>query len=165
VVAIVFEIETQELDQWCWAAVSVSLERYLSDQVNTIRQCELAGRVLGSTCCPTRVPCNTAERLQTALRKIGRLDKIEGQLSFVRVKTEIQRGFPIAVRIEWRNGSAHFVIIRGYRDDGAQILNIADPWYENSLQDYDTFCDDYLGLGRWTDSFLLKQRPVGELWH
>jgi len=158
----VFEIETQEFDQWCWAAVAVSVERYLSNQIHNVKQCDLAGQVLGTTCCPGRVACNRAERLQTALKKIGQSPEISGPLNFPQVQKQIRDGYPIGVRIEWRNGSAHFVIIRGYRSaGGAQILNIADPWYDNTMQDYQKFCDDYMGMGTWTHSFLLQPRRKG----
>ena len=77
-------------------------------------------------------------------------------LTFDEVRAEISAGNPVGVRIAWQGGGAHFVVIRGFRNPaGFQLLNIADPWYEDSIQDFDDFTFTYLGQGQWTDSFLV----------
>jgi hypothetical protein len=151
-----FQIQTQEHDQWCWAAVTASVDRYFSPPGST--QCNIARMVLGPDCCGAPGPCNTRAFLQDALDAVGKLrDSVSGTLSFADTLDEIEHGFPVGVRIGWFGGSAHFVIIRGCREGaGSQLLDIADPWYVDSVQDYDVFATNYLGLGEWTDTFLFK---------
>jgi hypothetical protein len=151
-----FEIETQKQDQWCWAAVSVSIEKYFEGE-NALSQCEMAHRVLGPNCCAAPVPCNTAARLQIALGEIHKLRQtLTRTLSFEETKEEIGKGFPVGVRIGWFGGGGHFVVICGYRDPaGAELLSIADPWFVDSIQDFHVFSSNYLGLGQWTDTFLI----------
>jgi hypothetical protein len=152
-----FQIQTQEQDQWCWVAVSVSVDRYFS-ATSTFTQCSLARQVLGQDCCAAPIPCNTPTYLQDALQAVGRLRAVQpGSLSFGDTLDQIRRGFPIGVRIGWFGGGGHFVVIRGCHDaPGIQLLSIADPWFVDSIQDFDAFCPSYLGRGEWTDTFLLK---------
>ena len=151
-----FETETQLQDQWCWAAVSASVEKYYAGP-NGWSQCAIASYVLGAGCCGNPGSCNTAAYLQDALQVIRRLRGIcLRDLTFDEVRAEITGGNPIGVRTEWQGGGAHFVVIRGFRNPpGYQLLNIADPWYEDSIQDFDDFRSSYLEQGQWTDSFLL----------
>jgi hypothetical protein len=151
-----FEIETQLQDQWCWAAVSASIEKYYAGP-NNWTQCSIASYVLGSNCCGDPGPCNTAAYLQNALQLIQRLRGIRlRSLTFDEIRAELSAGNPVGVRIAWQGGGAHFVVIRGFRNPaGFQLLNVADPWYEDSIQDFDDFTFTYLGQGLWTDSFLV----------
>jgi hypothetical protein len=152
-----FIIQTQEQDQWCWAAVSVSVDRYFS-ALSSFTQCSLASQILSSDCCAAPVPCNTPAFLQDALQAIGKLREVRpASLSFAETVDELSHGFPIGVRIGWFGGGGHFLVIRGCRDGpGVHLLNIADPWFVDSIQDFDNFSSNYLDRGEWTDTFLLK---------
>jgi hypothetical protein len=151
-----FQIEIQEHGQWCWAAVTASVDRYFSPH-SVSTQCSIASMVLGLDCCGAPGPCNTQAFLQDALDAVGKLrDCVSGPLSFADTLHEIEQGFPVGVRIGWSGGAAHFVIIRGCSESaGAQLLDIADPLYVDSIQHFDVFATDYLGCGEWTDTFLL----------
>src|SRR5690242_18625633 len=137
-----FQIQTQEQDQWCWAAVSVSVARYF-DPTCMLTQCDVAHNVVGQDCCSAPALCNSPQPLQNALalEEVGSLRDVQPRtLSFDDVADEIRKGFPIAVRIEWFGGGGHFLVIRGCRQGpGIQLLNIADPWYVDSIQDFDVF--------------------------
>ena len=152
-----FQIQTQEQDQWCWAAVSASVDRYFSPP-STSTQCSIAHQVLGGDCCAAPAPCNTPAFLQDALGAVGRFKEFRsGPLSFPDIMDEIGHGLPIGVRIGWFGGGGHFVVIRGFRDGpGVRLLSIADPWFVDSIQDFEVFCSNYLDRGEWTDTFLLK---------
>jgi hypothetical protein len=153
-----FEIETQKQDQWCWAAVSVSIEKYFEGE-RALSQCEMAHRVLGVDCCASAISCNKAAHLQKALSEIHKLrdDALPGSLSFTETKQEIENGMPIGVRIGWFGGGGHFVVIRGYRESGGEeLVSIADPWFVDSIQYFDVFSSNYLDLGKWTDTFRIK---------
>jgi hypothetical protein len=62
------KIEKQEMSQWCWAAVSVSVDRFF-DPATTNTQCVVAEKVLNRTCCPNKVDCNETAFLQVALKR------------------------------------------------------------------------------------------------
>ena len=153
-----FQLEPQKLDQWCWAAVSLSVQRYFSGG-NGSSQCEIAHDVLHMDCCRDSGPCNRPAFLEDALDAVRvRHDPFAGSLSFAQIKQQIDDGLPICVRIGWFGGGGHFVIIRGYRDPaGAEILNIADPWFVDSMQDCDAFTSNYLGRGEWTHTYKLMR--------
>jgi hypothetical protein len=151
-----FQIQTQLQDLWCWAAVSASISSYYSPR-SRWSQCEIASYVLGGNCCATPGQYNVAAYLQDALQVIAKLRGIvRRSLSFEDIRAELLRGNPIAVRIGWRGGGGHFVIIRGCHErDGRQFLNIVDPFWADTIQLYEEFCDSYLGQGRWTDTFMV----------
>jgi hypothetical protein len=136
--------------------VTSSIAAYYSSQERWT-QCQIATFVLGGSCCQEPGGCNVAAYLQESLQVISKLRGILlRSLSFDEVRAELRSGNPIPVRIGWEGGGGHFVVIRGYRTDtGVQLLNIADPFYADSIQDYDEFRLSYLGQGRWTDTFLV----------
>src|SRR4051794_20373658 len=106
-----FVIQTQKQDQWCWAAVSATVDQYFDAQT-TSSQCSIAQQVLGNDCCGAMEPCNQPYFLDEALKKVGRLREVRpGFLSFEQAKAEIQKGFPIGVRIGWFGGGGHFLLI------------------------------------------------------
>jgi hypothetical protein len=153
---VIFRIQTQQQDQWCWAAVSSSISSYYSAS-STWSQCEVASHVLQRRCCGNPGRHNVAARLQHALGVVGRLKGIvRGSLAFDDIRTELLRGNPIAARIEWRDGGGHFVIIRGCHErSGVQFLSIADPFFPDSIQRYERFVRSYRGAGQWSDTFLV----------
>ena len=165
-----FPIEPQQETDWCWAAVTDSVEQYF-DSKSTLTQCEIANRMLGRDCCNDPDSCNLAFKLQDVLRPLGRLaDSMVGYPPFTDLKKELTANRPIAVRIGWFGGGAHFVVICGYKvlPSGARILQIADPFYGNLVDgeyfgiweiDYDLFPESYQQGGDWTATFFLKPKP------
>ena len=66
----VFTVEDQEHDQWCWAAVAVSIAANAGQSVS---QCSLATTLLGRDCCQTTLPigANVPHRVDQALNELG----------------------------------------------------------------------------------------------
>ena len=61
-----YPMEPQEMGLWCWAAVSLSVEKYF-DASTTRTQCSIASDVKQKSCCTDRTSCNEADELQVAL--------------------------------------------------------------------------------------------------
>ncbi|MBL8296301.1 MAG: hypothetical protein JNN08_30940 [Bryobacterales bacterium] len=168
-----FYMPRQKHDFWCWAAVTVSIDYWLS-QDSAWNQCEVARFVHGQDCCANRAtatccmdpeppPCNRAASLSDALHSVGRSHvRIPAPLSFDEIVTQIDAGHPIGVRIGWYGGSGHFVVIRGYHPSpsGAHKVDVADPYYRSGRWYYEDFRDAYQasvvsGGGHWTHSYLM----------
>ena len=70
------------------------------------------------------------------------------------MKTEIDAGRPISVRIGWAEGGGHNPVVVGYRSDtGGDWVGVADPWYGPSDVRLTTFSTAYQGSGSWTDTY------------
>ena len=166
-----FTMETQEKTHWCWAAVAVSVKKFFA-AASTLTQCDVVFPVLSNdgvipgvrNCCTNKDLCNFPAVLQDALQ-LGITNNLRrtatNPLPFAgrtSVKSELRAGRVVAARIAWPSGGGHFVVIDGFTQytSGAQIVNVADPFYEAGLMFYDELVSSYLGDGAWTDSFLLK---------
>jgi len=156
-----FDMRAQKLREWCWAAVSVSIEA-LYDKNTPWTECKIAQAELGLSCCDSAEQCNQVFRLDPPLHLLGRLrgKPISRTLTFEEIKTEIDAGRPVAVRVGWPAGGGHFLVICGYdfTPSGVQQVLLGDPFYGDSRTAYDLFCTSYQGSGTWTDTFLLKDR-------
>jgi hypothetical protein len=162
-----FELEQQRADQWCWAAVTLAVERYFSP-ASTLSQCQIAETVLDGVnqCCSNPSGCNRPQKLQDALDRFSRLKVIlEDALPFDMVQREIDARRPICVRIGWPGGkTGHFVIIRGYRllESGEQLVDVVDSLYDDAMIFYDDLKLAYQnaevpgGGGQWTATFLVN---------
>ena len=154
-----FRMQKQLTHVWCWAAVSVSVDRYF-DRGSEWRQCGLAKEVTKQpVCCTKPVPhdCVKPFFLEDALEIIGRLkgDPTSGPLSFKQIQHRINNDRPICARIGWRGGGGHFVVISGYRTHkGVRQVDIDDPQRKGaSTIDYRTFVHKYRAVGRWTHTY------------
>jgi hypothetical protein len=150
----------QQQVEWCWAAIAVGVEKYF-DPSSTLRQCDIASSVTGNQCCGLAggsVACNQPEKLQDALSSIGRLRAVlRRPLRFEEVQREIDAGRPVAARVEWGSGGAHFVLMDGYRilSSGARHVHVSDPLNSPSEVDFDEFANQYHGDGQWTGTYLV----------
>jgi len=165
-----FPIEQQEQALWCWAAVSDSADHYF-DTASTLKQCIVAKAVLGRDCCGNPPACNQAMKLQDALSSIGRLAKppSSGPPSFNKLKNELNALRPVAVRIAWFGGGAHFVLICGFKvlRSGVTKLEIADPFYGDVVNgtyfgiweiDSNLFPQAYQDGGNWDATYFLQAK-------
>jgi hypothetical protein len=155
-----FDMEHQEEGNWCWAAVSASVDRYFDPQ-KAASQCTIACKVLNvKDCCYNKDAHNEGAALDEALNAVNRQREAQsGPIEFQQLKSEIDGEMPVCVRIGWTEGGAHFVTLYGYRiwDTGAKTIEVGDPWYGSSTQDFDLFPTYYRGGGKWTDTFLTKK--------
>jgi len=166
--AVPLEMERQKRTEWCWAAVSVSVNRMFRPAA-THTQCELAASVLRRECCDPKEGrlCNHPHTLHTVLATLHLLagEPVRKPFAFEDVRKEIDAGRPICVLIRWINnagefsGRAHFIAIKGYRvtPGGTQFVEIADPVYGPSSMAYNEFSSPHGGYrdghGVWYASF------------
>ncbi len=156
-----FQMEKQDESEWCWAAVSASVDQYFQPD-SSLTQCEIVGKVLDVLdSCKHKAKYDQQASLQEALSVVHRLRKVTGRLTFEEVQAEIDAGRPVGVMIVWNdaNGAAHFVAISGYQmlNSGIRTIDVADPFYPASTDDFDLFPATYHGGGAWTFTFLTKE--------
>lgn len=154
---LTFSEETQEQDQWCWAAVTVSISHFY-DAASVWTQCTLVNAELnrGDCCWNGSVsPCNRPWTLNDPLSRTNNLNWMDGAaVAFPDIIIEINNRRPLCCRIAWASGGGHFVVMQGY-SDGANgpWVSVADPFYGPSTYDYDAFCTSYRNSGQWTHSY------------
>jgi hypothetical protein len=157
-----FAMQQQEQSNWCWAAVGASVDQYYNP-LGDPRQCTIATNQIGKQCCTTPVPadCNIYGFCDQALQQRGHhASTAGGSAAMAQVKTEIDAGRPLALRIAWNGGGAHFVVISGYQTDDAHIA-VDDPGSaSHNLVDYSAFPGSYGGGGTWTDTFYTQNGPI-----
>jgi len=151
-----FTMQQQEQTQWCWAAVSTSVNLYYHPASGQT-QCALTNVAMNqTTCCQngSTVQCNQPWFLDQALQIVGNLNAWSaGKAALATVKNEIRACRPFCLRIGWNGGGGHFVTVYGF---ALQRINIADPWYGNSVVPYGPFPSTYQGGGTWTDNYTTK---------
>jgi hypothetical protein len=168
--ALAFKVQRQLRSEWCWAAVSVSVDLFFRPD-STHTQCDVAGSTLGLSCCDGTLPssdsCNTPHALHPVLGHFHLLagDPIVKALTFDQVRAEIDAGRPVCVLIKWLDNQGqvtdrgHFIAINGYRVTPAQKLfvSITDPLFGASEMAYDQFSSGRGGYrdgrGVWFASF------------
>ncbi len=161
-----FHLQKQKMTNWCWAAVSVSVERFF-DPESHLRQCDMIERVGPKLqgCCadPTPGGCDKTALLQDALRdRIQQAQK--GPLGFDKVQEQIDSQLPVCARIGWDGGSekaGHFVVIAGYgrSPNGQALVHVLDPFFRSGLWPYSALVSAGYQRrnGQWTDTFLFKR--------
>lgn len=152
--SVFFPMETQQQSQWCWAAVSVSTASYYGDPAWS--QCALVNAELGETgCCANGASsaCNQPWSLQAALTRVGHLSSFSlGRLGERDTEAQIAAGRPVAVRIDWGDGTGHFVVVSGMEPD--DIVTVEDPLNGTFSGPYSSFAAAYLGSGSWSHTYL-----------
>lgn len=170
---VALKVPRQERSEWCWAAVSVGVDRFFRPD-STHCQCEIASSTLSLQCCDGTQPaasnkCNTPHALNPVLGRYGLLAAapIVKPLSFDQVCTEIDAGRPVCALIRWLDNQGqvtprgHFIALNGYRVTPAQkqFVSITDPMYGSSEVDFGQFSSDKGGYrdgrGVWFASFLV----------
>lgn len=166
-----FDIQQQQQSNWCWAAVTSSLLGFFNpDQAPT--QCEVVKECFSETefeteedCCgkTTSEACNRVFKLIDALDSMDLLSiRCNYQLSLDEIRQQIHLGAPIAIRIEWKKGGGHFVVITAVgpqhsRGDGHTWLRVADPNRESAIYiTYNALKKRYRGDGEWTHTYLFE---------
>jgi hypothetical protein len=148
------EEQHQEQTEWCWSATTVSITRYY-DPATTWTQCKLANRAFGqTTCCQdgTTSACNQPWYPDNALTITGHLRSTDFKSeSFATVMGGINASRPISIAIYWTGGGGHNPAIDGYdnSDSSAPTIDLEDPWYGPSTQDFNTFPRTYQGGATW----------------
>lgn len=170
---ITFDMETQQHSEWCWAAVTVSVDHYFNNK-STWCQCRLVTHVAklkkglnlnvkncGTCQKPDPVPekCNKTFYLDKALRTVRRLKgkARDAPLSFHQVDKEIKARRPVCAEITWGKGpDAHAVVISGCvrAKSGRRYVDVEDPLSGSSTWLLEEFLTNYqYANGRWTATF------------
>ncbi|HYZ85827.1 MAG TPA: papain-like cysteine protease family protein [Bryobacteraceae bacterium] len=153
-----FPNQDQEEKLWCWAAVAVDVDHYMTPQTAST-QCLVACAVLKSTqCCANGDRCNQPAPLAAALRKLQiRSRVLNHPLSVKQLHKRLSRNLPVCARIRWAGGSRHFVVITGLHPTpkGSYVVDIIDPFYPEATMLYETFRTAYLGRGVWEGTILV----------
>jgi hypothetical protein len=169
-----FAMQTQEQDQWCWAAVAVSVAlKY--DAATPWTQCSLASALYSGQgnpldCCGA--DCDACNLPQSLSQVFGVTHNMNGAaighaIALAAMEGEIRADRPVAVRIGWPpdNSSGHFVAICGVSrgDDGTVYVDVGDPSSDDAATDnlkhmsLSEFSGNY-GLvgGSWTWTYLTR---------
>ncbi len=168
-----FEIEKQRRGNWCWAAVTNSLLSFFKAD-NSLTQCKIVQECFSvvtayqteTDCCQhsRRPECNRDFKLVDALDLMGLLSlRCRYPLSLDEIREQINQGVPVAARIAWRGGGAHFVVITAVvtdpKDDNNTWLRVADPKDQAaSYITYHALKHRYKGEGEWTHSYLFEKQ-------
>lgn len=151
--------EQQLLSKWCWAAIAVSMSHYYYKE--KWRQEEVATTLLKFDCQLFRDSHEVAEACNKDLLLNDALQLTQtyshwspGRPAFERIKHEIHCGRPLCPRIEWRNGGAHYVVVKGYNENEQSLL-IADSLHGTSEIPYRDFPSKYNNENgaAWTETF------------
>lgn len=160
-----FIMQDQQLDQWCWAAVTASVSQFLLGSART--PCDVATHLLRKPCCRNEDACDEPASLTLALRAFKLLagSPIQGPLSFAEIQQTIDAGFVIPARIVWDGNpsTAHFVVISGYavERNGVPQLQVDDPHYGRSIIDHEQFVSSYLDRGQWQQTYAIAVQEDG----
>jgi hypothetical protein len=171
-VSLNLEVQRQKNSEWCWAAVSTSVERFF-DPSSELEQCKVVSRELHKACCgklgrDEAKTCNIPETLDGPLSKLGWLAEgpNPGPMGFEEIRREIDHGRPVGVLIRWRAdgqfAGGHFIVIAGYRvtAGGVRYVMLRDPFFPASHMTYESFCDRkggyHDGEGIWSHHYVLR---------
>jgi hypothetical protein len=175
--AVPLTVQRQERSEWCWAAVSVSVD-LLFRPASAHTQCDVASLALALACCGDGKPaaCNVPHELNTVLGRLHLLagDPLRTPVPFTQIRKEIDSGRPVCILIKWldRDGSltrGHFIAVNGYRitPAGKQFVSITDPFFGSSHIDYDQLSNPkggyQNGRGVWFASFLVENKAAERL--
>ena len=159
--ALRFPMEQQQQTEWCWDAVTVSVERYFKPG-SKLTQKNFAKKIFGQ-------PLNQGWYLDKALEAIQKLDRVIGQpLTFQEVRAQLDQNLPVCVRIAWDTGGFHCVVISGYDTSGGiPRVHVSDPKVQDSnveIWDYESFLSTYdpryaqieAAEGVWDETYVVK---------
>jgi hypothetical protein len=145
----------QEQTQWCWAACTEMVARWLG--VEGVRQCELANFLHGRTNCCAR-PSSTACNKPSAVNDVGRVYRHVGvtgigpdlPLTLPTLVAELAAGRAVEVGYLWLQGGGHVAVVYGYTAQGHFAVH--DPWFGSGFATYLQLWTAY-GAGRWFVSY------------
>ena len=157
---IVFKEQFQQQSEWCWAASTVSITQFY-DPTTAWTQCTIVNQQFNSSACcvdPSSTACNQPWYPDKALTATGHLAGSTGSLSLSDLEGQIVASRPVSIGIDWNGGGGHNPVITGFDQDiaGGPTIDIQDPIFGPSTQDFATFPSTYHGGAQWASSFLTK---------
>lgn len=155
-----YQMQRQQQTQWCWAAVSASTSLFFNAD-SSWTQCKLANAEFSqANCCETNQggcpACNQPYFLQRSLATTGNfVSETSGSQTVEQILAQLGEQRPVGVRIQWPNGSGHFVMVTGVGQN-QQMLSIDDPFYGHSYISYASFVSAYQSDGTWNYTYFVK---------
>lgn len=153
--------ERQQQDQWCWAAVAVSVSRFFGRQPQRA-QCGLVPLVnthLGA-CCAAPSRCNETGSLREALTVTTNLEREpEGPVALSVIQEQIAAPVsrPVPIRVARSDGTAHVMAIVGFDGDGPSCqLVIDDPLFGRDRVSYGTLQRELYKGGHWSHTYFTE---------
>jgi hypothetical protein len=153
--------QQQQQSEWCWSATTVSITLYYNP-ASTWKQCSLVNQAFGqTTCCAdgSTSACNQPGYPDTALTITGHLATVfSGKPTFPQLTSEIDASHPLSIAIYWNGGGGHNPAVDGYDDSdtAAPTMDLQDPWYGPSTQDFNSFPGSYNGGATWGKTYFTK---------
>jgi hypothetical protein len=172
-------IQKQQMLNWCWAAVAVSVARHYFEGV-TWTQCTFAWAMLNRAaydsgdqahCCGSDDPpeCDKPFSLEQALRGVRlRPQVLSGPMKpFSAVHARLKAGCPIPVMIDWGKDQGHFVVLTDCKvtRSGVEKVFVGDPFFISAWVSYSDFLAGYQPdtsdpafpsrLGSWSLTYLV----------
>ncbi len=150
----------QEMDNWCWAAVTAAIEAYYQEPFAEI-QCAVATRWLSEPCCPPSQDKssplqNSMYDLVTALRGNAAGRALGGQFQDADLRSEIDAKRPLCCVLGKDGVPNHVILAVGYTEGGDIVLN--DPAAPGlQFTPVGTFRTGYAGGGTWMDSLMTQK--------
>jgi len=172
-----FKMEPQQETFWCWAAVAVSISRFLNPTnaalgwtqktLATKLMQQLGNATADCSADPGGRACNQPEPLNIALSITENLllpggAMFDQHLTFESLQKWFTAQLPVAARIKWRGGGAHFIALDACKvtASGRQLVHVQDPNSTASSSpgfwDYDALVEEYQEAGFWNDTYLVK---------
>ncbi len=148
----------QQQDNWCWSATTVSISLFYNPG-SPWTQCTLVNQAFGlQTCCMDggSSACDQGWWPNLSLPITGNLSSYtDASAPLATVIGEINSGRPISIAIWWYGGGGHNPAIDGYDncDTAAPTIDIQDPWYGPSTQDFNSFPGTYNGGASWGNTY------------
>jgi hypothetical protein len=160
----------QEQTLWCWAAVAAAVGNFYG--TGSWRQCQVAVASIPNfpnhpsgtfDCCANAGPCNIYGFLDVALTSTSSFaSKQSTAAALSDVQREIGAGQPVGLRLQWQDGSGHFIALRGWSTDagGTQWIDVADPQTGLSVQRLSGFPGSYRTGGTWTHTYFTHNQTA-----
>jgi hypothetical protein len=127
-----------------------------------LTQCLLVNEQFNnSSCCidGSTPVCNQPWYPDRALTATGHYAGAAGALSMNDLADQIVASHPVSIDIDWTGGGAHNPVITGFDQDvpgGSPTIDVQDPIFGPSTQDFNTFPGTYHGGASWGSSHFTK---------
>ncbi len=157
-VRLAVSVPLQEQGQWCWAAITAGVAAWY-DAASSWTQCRVVGATLGTECCatPECLDCDQQWYLHEALAVVKHgAGYGDGALPAPALEKELRRRNPVGARIDWNDGTGHFVLITGI-DPVSHEVTVEDPARGRLTMPYDALAHAYIDRGSWSHHYLLKR--------
>jgi hypothetical protein len=147
--------------EWCWSATTCSITLYY-DPASPWTQCSLVNQDHGqTTCCQngSSSACNQPGYPDQALTTTGHLSSTAmGKPSLQTIINQLEAAHPVSINIQWNGGGGHNPATDGYdnTDPSTPTIDIQDPIYGPSTQDFNSFPGSYNGGASWYESYFTK---------